>query len=155
LSSGPSTSGESPTTATVPAPVTKFVRPKRIRFAHCDPAGIVFYPQYFMLFNELVEDWFTDVLKAPWSDLHFKRHMGSPMVHLECDFVSPCRLGEILILELDLTRVGRSSIELAVSGTVAGQVKVTALLKLVITSFTTGKAVPIPADLREKLGQAN
>ncbi len=155
MSSGPYITGDSPDPATATAPAHKFVRPKRIRFAHCDPAGIVFYPQYFMLFNELVEDWFTDVLKAPWNELHFERHMGSPMVHLECDFVSPCRLGEMLILELEVTRIGRSSIELAVRGTVAGQVKVTALLKLVITSFTTGKAIPIPADLLEKLGQAN
>ena len=35
-----------------PAP---FAADKPIRFHHCDPAGIVFYPQYFVLFNELVE----------------------------------------------------------------------------------------------------
>jgi 4-hydroxybenzoyl-CoA thioesterase len=29
---------------------------KLIRFHHCDPAGIVFYPQYFVLFNELVAE---------------------------------------------------------------------------------------------------
>lgn len=26
---------------------------KLIRLQHCDPAGIVFYPQYFVLFQEL------------------------------------------------------------------------------------------------------
>ena len=35
---------------------TPFECDKLIRFHHCDPAGIVFYPQYFVLFNELVED---------------------------------------------------------------------------------------------------
>lgn len=33
----------------------KFSRPHRIRFSECDPAGIVFYPQYFVLFNDLLE----------------------------------------------------------------------------------------------------
>ncbi|MDF6762844.1 acyl-CoA thioesterase, partial [Escherichia coli] len=36
-----------------------FERAARIRFAHCDPAGIVYFPQYLVLFNVLVEDWFT------------------------------------------------------------------------------------------------
>ena len=27
-----------------------------IRFAHCDPAGIVFHPNFFVLFNGLTED---------------------------------------------------------------------------------------------------
>lgn len=142
------------TPAPAPVPMT-FARPKRIRFAHCDPAGIVFYPQYFMLFNELVEDWFTDVLKAPWAELHFKRNMGSPMVHLECDFLGPCRLGEILDLELGVKRLGRSSIELAVRGSVAGQPRVSAELKLVITSFETGRAIPIPAELLQFLVPGN
>lgn len=132
-----------------------FARQKRIRFAHCDPAGIVFYPQYFMLFNELVEDWFTEVLKAPWAELHFQRNMGSPMVHVECDFLSPCRLGEMLTLELGVKRLGRSSIELAVRGSVGSQPRVAALLKLVITSFTTGKAIPIPPEIMQHLKQGN
>jgi 4-hydroxybenzoyl-CoA thioesterase len=33
-----------------------------VRFSHCDPAGIVFYPQYFIMFNGLVEDWFNQGL---------------------------------------------------------------------------------------------
>ena len=32
------------------------VRERRIRFSDCDPAGIVFYPQYFVMFNGLVEE---------------------------------------------------------------------------------------------------
>ena len=29
-----------------------------VRFADCDPAGIVFYPRYFEMFNGLVDVWF-------------------------------------------------------------------------------------------------
>lgn len=36
-----------------------FETDKLIRFHHCDSAGIVFYPQYFVLFTELVEDCFN------------------------------------------------------------------------------------------------
>ncbi len=37
-----------------------FERPVRIRFSHCDPAGIVFFPQYLVMTNALVEDWFNE-----------------------------------------------------------------------------------------------
>ena len=47
-----------------------FVSDKQIRFHHCDPAGIVFYPQYFVLMNELVEDWFDRRLCVPFAELH-------------------------------------------------------------------------------------
>lgn len=33
-----------------------------IRFAHCDPAGIVFFPRYLEMFNNLIEDWCRDEL---------------------------------------------------------------------------------------------
>ncbi len=39
-----------------------FRNDKLIRFHHCDPAGIVFYPRYFVLFHELYEDWFAEGL---------------------------------------------------------------------------------------------
>ena len=35
---------------------------KLIRFSHCDPAGIGFYPRYVELVNEVVEDWCNDGL---------------------------------------------------------------------------------------------
>ena len=50
-----------------------FETDKLIRFHHCDPAGIVFYPQYFVLFNELVEDWFNAGLKVDFAAFHAVR----------------------------------------------------------------------------------
>ena len=42
-----------------------FVCEKRVRFAHCDPAGIIFYQQYLMLAHEVKEDWLRDGLDYP------------------------------------------------------------------------------------------
>lgn len=39
-----------------------FSRARLIRFSDSDPAGVVFYPQYFVMFNGLVEDWFNEVM---------------------------------------------------------------------------------------------
>ena len=40
-----------------------------VRFAHCDPAGIVFFPRYMEMFNNLVEDWCRDVEVVPAAEV--------------------------------------------------------------------------------------
>src|SRR5205085_11874443 len=91
-----------------------FVSEKLIRFHHCDPAGIVFYPQYFVLFNELVEDWFNEGLGVDFATFHTVDRLGVPMAHLECDFLAPSKIGETLTLTLRVKRIGRTSLVQAV-----------------------------------------
>ena len=87
---------------------------KQIRFHHCDPAGIVFYPQYFVLMNELVEDWFNRGLGVDFARFHTDARLGIPMAHLECDFLSPSTVGETLDWTLCVEKIGGSSLTLAV-----------------------------------------
>ena len=76
-----------------PAPA-RFERVYPIRFSHCDPAGIVFFPQYLVLFNHLLEDWFTHGLGIDYAELIGPRRVGTPTVRLECDFRAISRMGE-------------------------------------------------------------
>jgi hypothetical protein len=55
-----------------------FRRERVIRFSDCDPAGIVFYPQYFVMFNGLLEDWFSDDLGVGFDALVLERRIGVP-----------------------------------------------------------------------------
>jgi hypothetical protein len=41
-----------------------FQREILVRFGHCDAAGWVFYPRYFEMVSDFVEDWFEDGLEA-------------------------------------------------------------------------------------------
>ena len=52
-----------------------FDMPVRIRFSHCDPAGIVFFPQYLVLTNALVEDWFTECLHVDYAHMIGERRI--------------------------------------------------------------------------------
>jgi hypothetical protein len=70
----------------MPSVAQAFECDKLIRFHHCDPAGIVFYPQYFVLFNELVEDWFNQGLAIDFARLHVEDGIGIPMGSIECKF---------------------------------------------------------------------
>jgi len=137
----------------------RFERPARIRFGHCDPAGIVFFPQYLVLFNGLVEDWFTDGLGISYANLLGPRRVGLPIVKLQCDFLAVSRMGDDVVLGLQVQRIGQSSLTLAVDCTAAApsggqgpqQVRVRAEKVLVFTSLETHRAIAIPADVRDAL----
>jgi 4-hydroxybenzoyl-CoA thioesterase len=128
-----------------------FETDKLIRFHHCDPAGIVFYPQYFVLFNELVEDWFNSGLGIDFGDFHTIDRLGVPMAHIECDFLSPSKVGEVLRFRLNVKKIGNSSLTLAVDARAGDEVRVRATLVVVLASLDAHRPVPFPPELREKL----
>jgi 4-hydroxybenzoyl-CoA thioesterase len=129
-----------------------FQRDVLIRFHHCDPAGIVFYPQYFVLFNELVEDWFNHGLNVNFASFHIKAKLGIPTVRVECEFLAACKIGEILQLCLSVKRIGKSSLTLNIEGRGPGnELRVEATLIVVLTSLDTYRPTPLSRELLEKL----
>jgi len=126
----------------------EFVRSYLIRFAHCDPAGIVFYPRYFGLFNDHVEDWFNEGLGADFAELHRTRHLGVPTVHIECDFANPTRQGETLDLALQVERIGRASVTLVREARCGDDVRVRMRQVLACVNTAGNTALPWPDDLR-------
>jgi acyl-CoA thioesterase FadM len=75
-----------------------------VRWAHTDPAGIVFYPRYFEMINALVEDWFAGPLGCDFETLHGEFGTGVPTVSIECEFVRPARL-VLACIDLETGRV--------------------------------------------------
>lgn len=124
-----------------------------VRFSHCDPAGIIFYPHYFVMFNGLVEDWFNHALNINYAGFITDRRLGLPMVNIQCDFVAPSKIGEIITLTLKVERIGNSSIQLQTQALFEGKVRLSAKLTICVNSFATGRAVPIPDDLRQRLNE--
>ena len=130
-----------------------FETDKLIRFHHCDPAGIVFYPQYFVLFNELVEDWFNGGLGMDFGNFHAVDRLGVPMAHIECDFLSPSKVGEVLRFRLSVKKIGNSSLTLAVDARAGDEVRVRATLVVVLASLDAHRPVPFPPEFRQKLAR--
>jgi 4-hydroxybenzoyl-CoA thioesterase len=128
-----------------------FERPLRIRFAHCDPGGIVFFPQYLVMLNDLVEDWVTDVLGVPYAELIGRRRTGLPTVSLNCEFTAISRMGEDVIMGLSLERIGNRSITLLAGCRCGEEQRMRVRQVLVFTSLDTHRAIGIPADLRAAL----
>lgn len=129
-----------------------FTRSEVVRFAHCDPAGIVFYPRYFELINNLVEDWFA-ALGVPFAEAHMQRHLGFPAATITTDFVSPSKIGEMLDKTLVVEKLGRSSLTLAITFKVGDVERLKALLVMVAADLRTYRSIEIPSDIRAAIVQ--
>ncbi len=130
-----------------------FVSEKLIRFHHCDPAGIVFYPQYFTLFHELLEDWYNRGLKLNYAEMISKDRRGLPTAHIDCDFKIPSKIGDTVQMQLSVKRIGRTSLTIGVKVSAGEEVRVVATQVLVLISLVDGALVPIPDDLRARFAE--
>ncbi|WP_372528975.1 acyl-CoA thioesterase [Piscinibacter sp.] len=126
----------------------RFERCQRIRFSDCDPAGIVFYPQYFVMLNGLVEDWVTDALGIPYAELLGPRRIGMPTVSLQTEFRAISRMGDEVTFGLGVEHLGSRSLILALDGRCGGEERVRTRQVIVTTSLDTHQAVALPPDLR-------
>ncbi len=122
---------------------------KTIRFSDCDPAGIVYYPNYFVMAQTVVEDWFAQSMGMSFAELLNVRKIAVPTVHLTVDFNRPSRLGEVLTWSLYVEALGRSSIRLKLLAT-ADNVERLSIQQVVVTIDSAGKSVGIPPELRVK-----
>jgi 4-hydroxybenzoyl-CoA thioesterase len=143
-----------PRVAPVPraSPPNSFRARQLVRYAHCDPGRIVYFARFFDMFDAVLEDWFAEGLGAPWgADFVGVRNLRTPSLAIDCEFLRACRLGERIDFDLWLTRLGRSSMDVALSGSVAGEERLRAAWKLCVVSHTTWKSVPVPDDLRARM----
>lgn len=131
------------------APVGAFTRQVQIRFSHCDPAGIVYFPHYFNMFNGLIEDWYTEELNVNYAELVLHDQHGFPFVHVETDFKIPSRMGERLDLTLLIEKIGRSSLSLLIVGHHDGVERLRARTVTAMMSLASRRSVELPASLRQ------
>lgn len=130
-----------------------FSKKKTVRFSHCDPAGIVFYPRYAELCNEVVEDWFREALGVDFHELHEKRRLGVPAVRLEVEYLHPSTYGDTLEFTLAVKEIGNASMTLAVIAWCGEQERVRIQLKVVMMDMDSMRAVRIDEDWRAQFAR--
>ena len=128
-----------------------FVHDQLIRFSHCDPAAIVYFPRFFDLAHSTMEDWFTDGLGIALRELIRERRIGTPTVKINCDFVKPLRMGDTLRFELRVSKLGNASVNLNYRGTKDGIEHLQITQTLVFMNLDSAKATSIPNDVRESI----
>jgi len=127
-----------------------FTVQRRVRFADCDTAGIVFFPRSSAILDGVVEDWFAGPLEASFRELHLNRHVSVPTAAVEARFIAPSRLEDELTLALSVTKLGGTSCGLRHRVTAAGRLRFEATQTIVYVGASL-KPEPWPETLRARL----
>jgi YbgC/YbaW family acyl-CoA thioester hydrolase len=123
-----------------------------VRFGLCDPARIIYFPNYFDFFHAAMEDFFRDRIGALYHVLLGKERIGFPTVHLEVDFAAPVAFGDEVKIQVEIAKVGRSSVAFRYTGRRSdGNKVVEATQTTVCTDLDAFKSVSIPDHLRAPL----
>ena len=131
--------------------MSAFQREILVRFGHCDAAGWVFYPRYFEMISDFVEDWFEDGLAASAPGLFHHKQILTPSVHFTVDFVKPTRYGDRLTFNLWTVKAGTTSCELKIEASHQGELRMRAKQVLVFISAASARATPIPPELISRM----
>ena len=76
-------------------------RTLRIEWGQCDPAGIVFYPQYLLIFDTSTGWLFERTGLKPLAMRRKYGIVGMPIVEVGARFVMPCRFDDEVVVESD------------------------------------------------------
>jgi 4-hydroxybenzoyl-CoA thioesterase len=89
-------------------------RAVRIEWGDCDPAGIIFYPRYFGIFDNATSALFERALGITKFEM-FKAYefAGWPLVQTQARFLKPTRFGDDVTVESRITLGRRSSFAVA------------------------------------------
>ena len=131
--------------------MSAFQREILVRFGHCDAAGWVFYPRYFEMISDFVEDWFEDGLAASAPGLFHHKQILTPSVHFTVDFFKPTRYGERLTFNLWNVKAGTTSCELRIEASHQGELRMRAKQVLVFISAASARSTPIPPELVSRM----
>ena len=88
-------------------------RKTRIEWCDCDPAGIIFYPRYFEIFDTSTTVLIERALGMNKIDyLKAYDFAGHPLVQSRARFRVPTRFGDEVAIETTLVGIGRSSFKI-------------------------------------------
>jgi 4-hydroxybenzoyl-CoA thioesterase len=81
-----------------------------VEWGHCDPAGIVYFPNYFTYFDSSTNALFLRALGFNKNEM-VKRYgiVGIPLVDVSARFFIPSTYGDVVAIESTVAEIRRSS----------------------------------------------
>jgi 4-hydroxybenzoyl-CoA thioesterase len=126
-----------------------------IEFGDCDPAGIVYFPNYMRFFDDATAHLVSAALGMKKRDWVAANDIaGIPVVKIATEFAAPCRYGDVVEIVSEITHVGRSSFAVRHRLTNAGTLSVSSEETRVWIASKAGQlqSRPLPAAIRLALG---
>lgn len=128
-----------------------------VGFGDCDPARIVYYPNYFEWFDQSTHELFAKagVPLHEWSE---RTGILIPLVGVHGDFIAPAAWGDELDIASSVSRWGNSSFDVlhrvayaAGGGLVAEATETRTCVRCDPQDAKKITPVPVPADIRDTL----
>jgi len=129
----------------------KYTRETAVRLQHTDAAGILFFANLIVLAHEVYEQ-FMEEIGFGFDGIIRTGEYLIPIVHAEADYKRMLRTGERAIIDMHVSRIGRSSYALDYTirtpdGASVGKCRTVH----VTTDVTTNRKIPLPENLRAAL----
>ena len=127
-----------------------------VRFGDADPAGLVYYPVIFHYFHAAMEEFIYARTGTTYARLIAEGRLGFPTVKVETEFFAPLVYGDEALIEVSVSRVGKSSVTFEYAARRASDGLLCARSRQVqaATNLDTRRAVPIPDELRRAFAAA-
>jgi YbgC/YbaW family acyl-CoA thioester hydrolase len=121
-----------------------------VRFGDADPAGLVYYPVIFHYLHIAMEEFFAACCGISYARLMADERIGFPTVNAHAEFFVPLVYGDEAVVELFVSRVGRTSaiFEYTLKRASDDTLCARARHVQVAMSLDTRRAVPIPDRYR-------
>jgi 4-hydroxybenzoyl-CoA thioesterase len=134
-----------------------FITRHALAWGECDPAGIIFYPNYYRFMDAATWDMFA-VAGYPAARMRAE-HFSLPLVDSSCKFMSSPLFGDEIEIRSQVSKWGRSSMSLTHDFVMAkdGRLLARGSESRVWCRYEAGpgsplKSVPIPDEVRAALG---
>jgi 4-hydroxybenzoyl-CoA thioesterase len=76
----------------------------RVEFGDCDPAGIVWFPNFFRWIDAASRNFFTQCGVPRWAELEAATGvLGTPIVDTQCKFLKTASYGDTLLVRSSIT----------------------------------------------------
>jgi 4-hydroxybenzoyl-CoA thioesterase len=129
----------------------------RVDWGHCDPAGIVFYPNYFRWFDASTSALFESV-GLPLPQLYRDHGLsGFPLLEVRASFAAPSSFGDDIDIESGVVEWGAKTLKVQ-HRVFRGEVPLLEGWELRICTIPHPddpariKSTPIPDEVRRRLG---
>src|SRR6185503_148097 len=127
-------------------------RTLRVEWGQCDPAGIVFYPQFLVIFDTSTALLFERTGLTPSAMRKKYAIIGMPLAEQGAKFLRPCRFDDEIVVESEVEEWGRTSFTVRHRILNQGKLAVDGFEKRVWASADPAqpgriKPQPIPAEI--------
>ncbi len=127
-----------------------------VPFGDCDPAGLVFYPNFYVWMDEATWGLFRSVGVTRAVINQTYRAMGFPLVSSSLRHIAPARDGDTLTVDSAVARWGNSSFDVdhkfTIEGRPVAEGQETRVWAVLADDGNTVQAAPVPDDIKALLG---